>query len=91
MYENALSVQNHDYNILQWSPAYWTSLNGGLIIYIALTTKPQCVYGIFCPGGSFDLRHRWATIVIYHMVGNFWGVLLFVKSQRKPSELILWI
>ena len=29
--------------------------------YIALTTEPQCVYGIYCPGGSFDLRHRWAT------------------------------
>ena len=49
-------------------PQRWTHY-----IYIALTTEPQCVYGIFCPGGSFDLHHRWATIVIYHMVGNFWG------------------
>ena len=32
--------------------------------YIALTTEPQCVYGIYhCPGGSFDLCHRWATRV----------------------------
>ena len=31
----------------------------GLYIYIALTTVQ---YGIYCPGGSFDLRHRWATI-----------------------------
>ena len=31
-------------------------------MYIALTTVQ---YGIYCPGGNFDLRHRWATSVNY--------------------------
>ena len=29
---------------------------------IALTTVQY--YGIYCPGGRFDLRHRWTTNII---------------------------
>ena len=53
------------------------SCTTGQYIYISLTTKPQCVYGIYCPGGSFDLRHRWATNNSYSTVArDLW--------QRKP-------
>ena len=59
-------------------------------IYIALTTVQ---YGIYCPGGSFDLRHRWATMVniamyiictvhVYSLINKNYFILRFRTFQN---------
>ena len=55
----AIAVQECCLSLLTTRPAACivVSCTTGQYIYIALTTEPQCVYGIYCPGGSFDLRH----------------------------------
>ena len=39
--------------------------------------EPQCVYGIYCPGGSFDLCHGWATTYLYDVDQSIASVYIY--------------
>ena len=45
---------------------------------------------VYCPGGSFDLRHRWDTVLCYSYTIALSGLFArggCLKHEAKPSGL----